>query len=216
MRDAISNDAKRGISERTSRIHHSNDFTRSDIRCVGIHLQDPPEYLESCSGADWAAILKRRPGRRAQRDVCSPPLNNFTWASHPFTLFSFFHSLHHKPTVQLLRNHRPPQPLRTPPTNGIAPVCVSQTPQPQPWPLRSGVRHVLGHCALSPDALAHPSVRFETDDWLVDDEDEESTPPSSPPAAPAAPIARRGKFDDEEEDSDVCQPMPRPCLTIDT
>ncbi|KAF2031787.1 translation initiation factor eIF3 subunit [Setomelanomma holmii] len=35
-----------------------------------------------------------------------------------------------------------------------------------------------------------------------DDEDEESTPPSSPPSKP---IARRGKFDDEEEDSDVLE-----------
>ncbi|KAH7391973.1 eukaryotic translation initiation factor 3 subunit J [Pyrenochaeta sp. MPI-SDFR-AT-0127] len=35
-----------------------------------------------------------------------------------------------------------------------------------------------------------------------DDEDEESTPPSSPTAAP---IARRGKFDDEEDDSDVLE-----------
>ncbi|KAJ4301320.1 Translation initiation factor 3 subunit J component [Kalmusia sp. IMI 367209] len=34
-----------------------------------------------------------------------------------------------------------------------------------------------------------------------DDEDEESTPPSSPPV----PALRRGKFDDEEDDSDVLE-----------
>lgn len=41
----------------------------------------------------------------------------------------------------------------------------------------------------------------------TDDEEEDSTPPTSPPSKP---IARRGKFDDEEDDSDVRQPtMPR-------
>lgn len=42
---------------------------------------------------------------------------------------------------------------------------------------------------------------------MIDDEDEGSTPPTSPQVAP---IARRSKFDDEEEDDDVRQPtMPR-------
>jgi hypothetical protein len=45
------------------------------------------------------------------------------------------------------------------------------------------------------------------DNRATDDEDSDSTPPSSPLRKP---IASRGKFDDEEDDSDVRQPtMPR-------
>jgi hypothetical protein len=55
---------------------------------------------------------------------------------------------------------------------------------------------------ILPEAALYPSQGDILINDLTEDEESESTPPSSPPA----PALRRGKFDDEEEDSDVCQP----------
>jgi hypothetical protein len=57
------------------------------------------------------------------------------------------------------------------------------------------------YCMTACTPLPPPICNVYTNSHIVpDDESEgESTPPTSPP-----PLHRRGKFDDEEEDSDVC------------
>lgn len=76
----------------------------------------------------------------------------------------------------------------------------------QPWRLESGVRHVLWVCARDGRPGLLPS-EMKADAGATDDEEEDSTPPASPVNKP---IARRSKFDDEEDDSDVRQPtIPR-------
>jgi hypothetical protein len=97
----------------------------------------------------------------------------------------------------------------TSPTHLLHRAKLSVAPEiyePQSWHQENGVRHVLD-CARKKRCRTSRIQRTTADFCGTDDEDEESTPPSSPPSKP---IARRGKFDDEEEDSDVRQPsMPR-------
>lgn len=92
--------------------------------------------------------------------------------------------------------------------------CSFDGTRPTPCPLQLRPRSLnrnhgswqMGYVISARRALAeaaHTDRNRRFTDIPPEDEESDSTPPSSPPAAPAV---RRGKFDDEEEDSDVRQP----------
>jgi hypothetical protein len=124
---------------------------------------------------------------------------------------------------QFERCHSPsptqqPKPTNIPPSHTVhlahTPHTSSQNscarpPLPQSWLLPNGVRHMSRPCRIRPRcAVTDGCCATFSDEWLTisppeDEESEESSAPNSPPTVA---ITRRGKFDDEEEDSDVCQP----------